>query len=277
MLLLLWTSESRPSGDRDSYGICGPTLYAGIAAQSLQWMIMGDSSVEVALETFSRNRSSALTICRSSPWATRPLSDGGLSVADIRGPAAPEHYAYELKLNRKLRLRQPDPGHIEVYYWEYGVTASVITAEQAHDVIGSLVPTHLSISGPEKVTLTVEHRAESPAGGSFQYPVLGGYGWQGGYYLASFEMNEPLPPAESQEEEELEEEGVAVDASAESVNVSIMGFGPQHVTYSGGPSTPPKGWARYICSGMPVASGRIRSRRRENAHSAGGREISRGL
>jgi tripartite motif-containing protein 71 len=179
---------------------------------------------------------------------TRPVSDGGLSFADIRGSAAPEHYAYQMDLSPELRLQQSDPQHIEVVYWKYGVTAFVITAEQAHDVIGSTVPTHLSISGPEKITLTVEHRGPSPAGGGFVYPVMGGAGWQGGYYAVAFEMNEPLPPAESEEEEEeLEEEGVVVDTSGEFVSVDIMGFGPQHVAYSGGSyPTPHSGWAAYI-------------------------------
>ena len=111
---------------------------------------------------------------------TRPMSDGGLSFADIRGPAAPEHYANEINLGPELQLRQSDPQHIEVVYWKYGVTAFVITAEQAHDVIGSTVPTHLNISGPTKIVLTVEHRGTSSAGGSFVYPVMGGAGWQGG-------------------------------------------------------------------------------------------------
>lgn len=178
---------------------------------------------------------------------TRPMSDGGLSFADIRGSAAPEHYAYEMNLSPELQLRQPDPQHVEVIYWKYGVTAFVITAEQAHDVIGSAVPTHLSISGPAKITLTVEHRGASPAGGSFVYPVMGGAGWQGGYYAVGFEMNEPLPPAESgEEEEELEEEEVAVSPDGEFVHVSLMGYGPRHITYSGDINTPNKGWVQYI-------------------------------
>jgi sugar lactone lactonase YvrE len=139
---------------------------------------------------------------------TRPLTDGGLSFADIRGPAAPENYAYEMSLSPKLHLRQPDPQHIEVFYWEYGVTAFVITGEPAFDAIGTTVPTHLSISGPAKFTLTVEYRGQSPAGGGFVYPVMGGTGWQGGYRTVSFEMNEPRPePEESQEEGGTGEEG----------------------------------------------------------------------
>jgi sugar lactone lactonase YvrE len=135
---------------------------------------------------------------------TRPMSDGGLSFADIRGPEAPEHYTYEMELGPELHLRQPDPQHVEVFYWKYDVTAFVITAEAAHDVIGTAVPTHLSISGPEKITLTVEHRGASPAGGGFVYPVMGGAGWQGGYSVFGFEMNEP-PPGEESRAGEAEE------------------------------------------------------------------------
>lgn len=182
----------------------------------------------------------------------RPLSDGGLSFAQIRGPEAAEHYAYELNLSPELHLRQPDPQHIEVFYWEYGITAFVITAEPAHDAIGTAVPTHLSVSGPAEITLTVEHRGQSPAGGGFVYPVMGGTGWQGGYRSISFEMNEPLPPAEGEEEEEeLEEEGVSVNSTGKFTSVEIMGFGPEHfTTFSNddGDNTPtPKaGWAQYI-------------------------------
>lgn len=180
---------------------------------------------------------------------TRPASDGGLNFADIRSSAAPEHYAFELELSPELELRQADPQHVEVVYKKYPITAFDITAEPAHDAIGTEVPTHLSISGPSEVTLTVEHRAPSPAGGSFVYPVLDGTGWQGGYQTFSYEMNEPLPPAEGEEEEEeLEEEGVSVDTSSEYIRVDIVGFGPQHVSYSGsgGDPTPHEGWAQYI-------------------------------
>jgi tripartite motif-containing protein 71 len=141
---------------------------------------------------------------------TRPMSDGGLSFADIRGPEAPEHYAYEVNLSPELHLRQPDPQHIEVFYWEYGITALVVTAEPAHDAIGTTVPTHLSISGPAKITLTVEHRGQSPVGGGFVYPVIGGTGWQGGYRTVAFEINEPPPPLSGEETRPAEAEETVV-------------------------------------------------------------------
>jgi tripartite motif-containing protein 71 len=211
-------------------------------------IVTGGSAEEVALMN-GQSAVSANAAGAEADTFTRPMSDGGLSFADIRGPSAPEHYAYEMNLSPELHLRQPDPQHIEVFYWEYGITAFVITAEPAHDAIGTTVPTHLSISGPATITLTVEHRGQSPAGGGFVYPVMGGTGWQGGYRTISVELTEPLPPAESEEEdEELEEEGVSVETSGEYIHVDIMGFGPQHVAYSsgGGNPTPNQGWAAYI-------------------------------
>jgi sugar lactone lactonase YvrE len=185
---------------------------------------------------------------------TRPMADGGLSFADIRGPEAPANYAYEMDLSSELHLRQPDPQHVEVFYWKYGITAFVITAEPAHDAIGTTVPTHLSISGPARITLTVEYRGPSSAGGDFVYPVMGGTGWQGGYRVIAFDLTEPLPPAESEEEgEELEEQeeygGVSVDSSDGYTNVLLMSVGPEHITDSGGGSnnpTPKNGWAAYV-------------------------------
>jgi tripartite motif-containing protein 71 len=141
---------------------------------------------------------------------TRPMSDGGLSFAAIRGAGAPEHYVYELELSPELHLRQVDPAHVEVFYWKFGITAFVITAEPAHDAIGTAVPTHLSISGPEKIMLTVEYRGQSPAGGEFIYPVMGGTGWQGGYRTITVELTEPPPPPPGEESSAAEGEEIVV-------------------------------------------------------------------
>jgi len=96
--------------------------------------------------------------------------DGGLSFADIRGPESAGHYAYEMSLSPELHLRQPDPQHIEVFYWKYAVTSFVIT-ESRHDVIGTAVR-RISASAAREDTLTVGHRGVSPVGGGFIYPVM---------------------------------------------------------------------------------------------------------
>lgn len=125
----------------------------------------------------------------------RPLADGGMSFAEIRDAAAPIHYAFEMHLSPELGLMLLDSQHAEVYYKEGGFPAFTIEAEAAHDAIGTVVPTHLEVSG-NVLTLTVEHRNPSPAGGSFVYPVIGGAGWQGGYRMISVELAEPPPPDE---------------------------------------------------------------------------------
>jgi sugar lactone lactonase YvrE len=139
---------------------------------------------------------------------TRPLADGGLSFAAIREASAPEHYAYEMNLAPELELRSVDSTHVEVVYKEENIAAFTIEAVPAHDAIGTAVPTHLEVTGADVITLTVEHRSPSPAGGQFVYPVVGGTGWQGGYRTISVELTEPPPPTEEDSETyELEQLG----------------------------------------------------------------------
>lgn len=134
---------------------------------------------------------------------TRPLSDGGLSFDNIRDSSAPEHYAYEMNLSPELEMRLVDPQHVEVDYKDGGFAAYTVTAVPAHDAVGTTVPTHLSVSGGNLLTLTVEHRGPSSAGGSFVYPVVAGTGWEGGFRTISVDLTEPPPPVEEEEEEEV--------------------------------------------------------------------------
>ena len=139
---------------------------------------------------------------------TRPLADGGLTFASIREASAPEHYAYEMDLSPELELRSVDSTHVEAVYKAENVVAFTIEAVPAHDAIGTTVPTRLEVTGADVITLTVEHRSPSPAGGPFVYPVIGGAGWQGGYRTISVELAEPPPPTEEDlETYELEQMG----------------------------------------------------------------------
>jgi hypothetical protein len=81
----------------------------------------------------------------------------------------------------------------EVDYAGTEHTAFSIKAAPARDAIGSSVPTSLSVSGSDEVTLTVHHHSPSPAGGSFIYPVVAGVGWEGGFQTYISE----LPPPET--------------------------------------------------------------------------------
>jgi sugar lactone lactonase YvrE len=131
----------------------------------------------------------------------RPMSEGGYDFESIRSAAAPEHYAYELSLSDEQELVEISPQEVAVRYTEGGPVAFAITALPAHDAIGTPVPTHLAVTGPHVITLTVEHRGPSSAGGSFVYPVMGGTGWEGGYRTISVELAEPPPPPEIPGEE----------------------------------------------------------------------------
>jgi hypothetical protein len=99
----------------------------------------------------------------------------------IHGPSDPEAYAWEVSLFAGQRLEQADDHHVTVL-WENGGQAFSIVAEPAHDVTGANVPTTLSVSGENVITLTVHHRAGNPAtgGAPFVYPISAGEGFEPG-------------------------------------------------------------------------------------------------
>lgn len=74
-------------------------------------------------------------------------------------------------------------------FYENGPRAFAIDAVPAHDAEGKTVPTTLSVTQPNIITLTVHHRD-----GSFVYPVTSGEGWEGGFQSVEIEG----PPDESQ-------------------------------------------------------------------------------
>jgi len=117
--------------------------------------------------------------------AAEPCSSafGGLmSFHDIHGTDDPEDYCWEVKLGEGEELRQVDDTHAGVF-WEDGTQAMTITAQMAHDAEGVSVPTTLTVTEPNLITLTVHHRAGNPAasGAPFYYPITQGAGWEGGF------------------------------------------------------------------------------------------------
>jgi hypothetical protein len=110
----------------------------------------------------------------------------------IDGPAAPEDYSWEVQLFDEQELKLIDEGHAVVYEEEH--TAFGIAAEPAHDAIGSTVPTTLSVSGANVITLTVHHRAGNPAAGGtpFNYPITAGTGWEGGFSTVYVDIPDEL-------------------------------------------------------------------------------------
>ncbi|MGH2939301.1 MAG: PASTA domain-containing protein [Solirubrobacterales bacterium] len=114
----------------------------------------------------------------------------------ITGPEAPEEYAYRVDLSPRQELVQLTPTEVGVEYSD-GVMSFNLYAGQAHDVDGASVPVTLTMTGADLVTRTIRHREGNPAAGfaPFQYPILEGPGWEGGYRTISVELNEPKPPA----------------------------------------------------------------------------------
>jgi hypothetical protein len=118
------------------------------------------------------------------PTAATALSvyDGDQRFPAISGPEDPEDYAWEVTLGENQELRQIDETHAGVFY-EGGPQAFGIKAETAHDAEGKTVPTTLTVTEPDLITLTVHHRNGNPAAGGapFDYPVVAGEGWEGGF------------------------------------------------------------------------------------------------
>lgn len=125
----------------------------------------------------------------------RPVSEGGLSFGDIRSPSDPEKYPLQFELGKEQNMRQVDEHEVVVEYPEH-VVAFTVKAPLEHDVVGTNVPTTLELSEKDVVTFLVHHRAGNPAAGGapFVYPITSGAGWEGGYHVISFEMNESKPP-----------------------------------------------------------------------------------
>ncbi|HEY5943604.1 MAG TPA: hypothetical protein VIT89_12195 [Solirubrobacterales bacterium] len=111
-----------------------------------------------------------------------PSYDGAMTFQSIPDPDGPEEYSWEVNLGEGQDLRQVDGRNAAVYYTESEHLAFSIQAIEAHDAIGTTVPTSLTVTQPNIITLTVHHRSGNPAvgGASFDYPVNAGSGWEGG-------------------------------------------------------------------------------------------------
>jgi hypothetical protein len=144
-----------------------------------------------------------------------PVYDGLLTFPTIKSSADPEQFSWRVELWPGQELRPIDEATAGVYY-EDGTVAMVISAELAHDANGAAVPTDISVSEGEVVTLTVHHRAGNPAaaGASFTYPVSVGAGWEGGF--STVIVTGPKDEAELREERkarQAREEREALEAA----------------------------------------------------------------
>ena len=138
----------------------------------------------------------------------RPIYDGAMQFENIRDASAPETFSWQVHLEEGQYLESIDVGTAEVF-WDPEHPAFFIQAGAAHDILGATVPTSLSVSGEDEITLTVKHREGNPASGGapFVYPILSGTGWEGGYVgnLVNMPPPEPIegpPPPEEEPSEE---------------------------------------------------------------------------
>ena len=139
----------------------------------------------------------------------RPIFDGVLAFSSIRDKSAPESFSWEVQLSEGQRLKQTDPMDAEIVY-EDGIRAVLISAEKAHDAVGTSVPTTLSVTDGNILSLVVAHRNTS-----YVYPVVAGTGWEGGYSTEI--LAGPKDEQEIREEQERiwQEEFEAMERAAE--------------------------------------------------------------
>lgn len=119
----------------------------------------------------------------------RPIYDGTQTFKAIRDESAPETYSWKILLNEGQTLKAIDSGHVSIFNSDES-QALAITAEAAHDATGKAVPTSLSVSEGNVLTLTVKYKGQGVV-----YPVLGGPAFQSSYTLPV--IWEP-PPEESE-------------------------------------------------------------------------------
>jgi len=147
---------------------------------------------------------------------TRPLFDGAMTFAIIRDSTAPETYSWNVDLEEDQQLKLIDAQHAAVLYTD-GHPAFGITAEPAHDAVGTAVSTSLAVSQGKIITLTVGHKASNVV-----YPVTGGAGWEGGFNTYYVQMPPPEPlPEEEEGETEAEAEFEEVDGEARYTEIAM--------------------------------------------------------
>jgi hypothetical protein len=140
-------------------------------------------------------------VSASAGAAEIPPYDGLMSFPHIQSPAEPEEFSWEVQLGEEESLELIDDQRA-VVRWSDGTIALGIRAQAAHDASGATVPTTLAVIQPNVITLTVHHRAGNPAAGGapFDYPVIAGEGWEGGFqthFVQGPPSQETAPPPTS--------------------------------------------------------------------------------
>ncbi|HVY97633.1 MAG TPA: PASTA domain-containing protein [Solirubrobacterales bacterium] len=128
----------------------------------------------------------------------------GLAFNAIVGPDEPGECTYRMQLQPEQEAVQEDEHTVAVYWTTGGFRehlALFFVAPEAHDAIGTAVPTTIALSEGDLITLAVHHRVGDPAalGAPFTYPIVEGPGWKGGFQTNQVQMpppeQPPTPPA----------------------------------------------------------------------------------
>ncbi len=182
----------------------------------------------------------------------RPTFDGLTTFGSIRAAFAPETFSWKVTLGPEQVLKSVDSQHAEVAY-EDGHEAYLITAGLASDAVGNTVPTSLSVSESDILTLTVKHHE-----GTYIYPVVAGAGWEGGFTTQVVEG--PMDQQEVKEEEERiarEEQEKIERESAEESNPHLSGAYTVATTEVGPPEVDPEDPEDAYISSYPIPGQRL--------------------
>jgi streptogramin lyase len=104
---------------------------------------------------------------------TRPVFNGVMQFQSIREESSPDEFSWEVELWSGQTLVAVDEEDAEVLDKD-GKELFLITAEPAHDAVGTNIPTTLSVKG-NVITLHVNFRGRGAV-----FPVISGTGWIGG-------------------------------------------------------------------------------------------------
>lgn len=175
---------------------------------------------------------------------TRPIYEGDQTFKTIRDETAPETYSWKISLNKNQTLKAIDSEHVAIFNGD-GTQALAITAEAAHDATGKAVPTSLSASEGNVLTLTVKYR-----GGGFVYPIIGGPAFQSSYTLPVIWEPPPSPPSEGMTKAEGE---AIVNSETEYASISAPQYVgcPETGEACASSSAPYRTYAFWACSSLP--------------------------
>ena len=151
------------------------------------------SATKVASEVAAVTSNTA----EGSDMVVRPKYNGTMYFESIRDESAPGTYSWEIELQagQSLKMVEGTEGQDAAVYSKDGSEALLIEAEPAHDAVGHMVPTKLSVGEGDVVTLTVEYK-----NAAYIYPIVAGASYEISYItVVAVEPEETENPSEPPE------------------------------------------------------------------------------